>query len=314
LAKTNFKVKDAVLKFFHNNTLGCVEPEPITPMEAQWIDETFKGGIMFSENDLTCEHAILSDKNSAYPATLNNTGFSIPIKEGVFKKITELPPIMGYGIYRVIIHKSGDKNTDKLFRFNSNNKYTHIDVNNAREIGLKVELIVDDQSNCLLYSKRNNSTVFFRSTINYLYDLKLKKVPFAKDLLSQLWGALCQKRLVKKFVKDEEFNIPNECDIERIDICGDTLKVAYSSKSNLYILPYARFGPFLTAHARRHMSLIMLPYKENIIRCHTDSILSTCEIKELKLSNTMGDWKIENQGKCYVNKMNKVKFLDEKSS
>ena len=310
LAKSNFKVKDAVLKLFHNNTLGCEEPELITPLEATWIDEAFKGGLMFSEDDLTCDDAICYDKNSAYPSTLNSTSFSIPIKQGVFSKIEELPEVLGYGIYRVVIKKSNDKHTNKLFRFNEYDKYTHLDINTARKIGLSIKLIVDDQSNCLLYNKRLNGTTFFRSTIDYLYDLKLKKVPFAKDLLSQLWGALCQKRIVKRILKGKPYALPDECEVERIKRHDDTHKVEYVTKKNIYHLPYARFGPFLTAHVRRQLALLMLPYKDDVIRCHTDSILSTCEIKELKLSSNMGEWKIENKGKCYVNKMNKVKFLD----
>ena len=41
--------------------------------------------------------------NLTYPNAMQNTGFSVPIKEGDFSKITELSEIIPFGIYKCII-------------------------------------------------------------------------------------------------------------------------------------------------------------------------------------------------------------------
>ena len=57
---------------------------------------------------------------------------SFPIREGEYKIITEFIGKPEYGIYHCII--SNPQNTKcKLFRFNPLNKYTHIDINLAKQ-------------------------------------------------------------------------------------------------------------------------------------------------------------------------------------
>jgi hypothetical protein len=48
----------------------------------------------------------------------------------------------------------------------------------------------------------------------------------------------------------------------------------------------------------------MYSNRENIVKCHTDSIVSTTQMKELILSKNIGDWKVK-QGQAIVNASNK---------
>jgi len=52
---------------------------------------------------------------------------------------------IAYGVYRCVI----EYRSDGVFIYNKANYYTHIDVMNAREQGLKTTIIDDDQVNCL---------------------------------------------------------------------------------------------------------------------------------------------------------------------
>ena len=103
-----------------------------------------QGALIFAE---VCDldDAVCIDVNSAYPNAMRNTGFSVPMKQGDFSRITEFPEFISFGIYRCIIKKSGNRHTDKLFRFNKTNKYTHIDIANAKQLGLKVTLVDERQ-------------------------------------------------------------------------------------------------------------------------------------------------------------------------
>src|ERR1043165_7698786 len=110
----------------------------------------------------------------------------------------------GYNIYG-IYHAQIEYNTkNTLFqRYNKYNRYTHIDLSRAKELGLKVELIQDGSPNALVYEKETRipGEVIFGEYVNFLFKgLKnkggiIRRV--AKRILNTLWGALYA--LLKKY-------------------------------------------------------------------------------------------------------------------
>jgi len=117
------------------------------------------------------------DMVSTYPYILKNQKFMIPIKRDEFKKISKKEfdkmDYYNFGIYRVKITCSDYR----IFRYNKRNYYTHYDLTVAKKNGYKMELIVDDKPNCLIYGKdcRINGDVMFKQFIDYLFPLKKKK-------------------------------------------------------------------------------------------------------------------------------------------
>ncbi len=303
--------KRASLILFHNCTKGVADPEIITELEESWIMDAFTGGLIFGEN-IELDSAISYDINSAYPNILRKSCFRIPMKQGRFSSIDEFHDVIPFGIYRVRIHKSNNKDTDKLFRFNPWNKYTHTDIYTARKLNLKIELMKDDEANALLYGSGTciTSSVMFKNMVTLLYELKRKKVPFAKEVINSIWGALCEKNMIHKVIKQsgETFDIPEGCRIVNIRPHRDGHLVQYSYYGRYFKLNYARFAPFLTATVRKLMADTIYPYKEDVYRCHTDSILSSKPIPDIKLSTKIGDWKIDHSGKCKINSAMSVKW------
>jgi hypothetical protein len=246
------------------------------------------------------------DKNSAYPSALTDVKFSFPYKTGEFKTIEKLPEILNYGIYRVIIFPSTDLHSNKLFRFNDDNYYTHYDISLAKYLNLKMELIQDDEANVLLYPDRLNSHQYFGEFVYEMYSLKYEN-PLAKDILNSLWGRLCQKIIRKSIPKSHnEINInETEYDILNLEnLPNDNYKNSYVKKDKVFKYNHARLGTFLTAYVRKQMATDMYSNRENIVKCHTDSIVSTTQMKELILSKNIGDWKVK-QGKAIINASNK---------
>jgi hypothetical protein len=311
--KAGYSHKKAVLKLLFNMSQGIEDPEPLTELEEQWIHKTFVGALIFSE-PMTLYDAVCYDNNSAYGNAMKSTGFKIPIKAGNFSEFKELPDILPFGIYRCIIEKTGNYDNDKLFRFNDNNKYCHYDIYSARKLGLKITLIIDGQANTLQYGagKCVNASTMFKTMIEYLYDLKLKKVQFAKSMLTNVWGGLCERNKINKVVKDSnetDFEVPSDCDIVSIRPRQDGDMIQYARRGKLFKLSYARLAPFITANIRKFMTDTIYPYRSHVYRCHTDSILSSKPIPELKLSTDIGNWKIEHQGKCVIENSMSVKWL-----
>ena len=190
LRKCGFNTKNAVRLLIYEYTRSIENPDPITKEEELYIKNSFLGGLMYGE-DAELETAYEYDIKSAYPSIISATTMSFPIKEGKIHQIKELPTILKYGIYQVEMLKSEDPHINKLFRFNKMNCYTHFSITHARNLGLECNLV---SSNCLLYeTNRIKGNIMFGSLVKVLYDLKENKVPFAKELINNIWGVLCTK-------------------------------------------------------------------------------------------------------------------------
>jgi hypothetical protein len=298
LSTCDYKPKNLALRLLHYNLLCFEEPEPMDSIEQQWIFKSFKGGLIFSQ-PCALENGYEYDINSAYPYMLCDSHFSFPIKKGEFKKLDGLnDKFVSYGIYRAIIERDADYNKNKLFRFNNENYYNHLDIETARRLGLKISLIQDGQANALLYSKgRATGSQYFISTIHYLFQYK-KTSPLIKMVVNSIWGALSQREKIEKTTFDKKINLNDE-EIIAITPFGNYEKVKYLKSGKYFRYNYGRIGCFLTSAVRKYMALQMIPYKEHIFKCHTDSILSDIELP-LNISDKIGEWKISNQGKVNI--------------
>jgi hypothetical protein len=55
-----------------------------------------------------------------------------------------------------------------------------------------------------------------------------------------------------------------------------------------YKSPFARICPFIVSKGRANMAKIMEPYKETIVKIHTDGFISSEIAKDIKLSYELG--------------------------
>jgi hypothetical protein len=249
--------------------------------------------------------------------------FLIPIKAGEFKHITEIEfekmktSFFANGIYKAVITypDEDEEKWKKVFRLNCKNKYTHIDMNWARKIGMNMKY-VDEKINFLYYSRdkclRGNEC--FKEYTDILY--KLKKDPEtssrAKQLLTALWGALSQSNIFEKTVTmDEEFEPFDDREIVSVEPCNELLKIKLVKKTGPFKTNWARIKPFIMAKARMNIAEYILPVHQHIHRSHTDSMLSDIPLN-IKLSKDIGKMKIEKNGvHCVIKNSMKVVFEDD---
>ena len=131
MSKSGFKPSNEALKCVHYSLLSFAEPEALTEHEQNWILNCVKGGIIFAR-ECELESAYEYDIRSVYPAKMSSAHFTFPVKQGEFTEIDIIPAIVPFGIYRVVVSRSGNPHLDKLFRFNESNFYTHTDIQTAR--------------------------------------------------------------------------------------------------------------------------------------------------------------------------------------
>ena len=140
---------------------------------------------------------------------------------------------------------------------------------------------VDDEEffNVLLYqTNRACGATYFAETIGILFGLKQDRVPFAKDLLNNFWGALCQRR------RKEVMDLEAECVGLRIDPVTD-VATCYDL-DNPYYYGLARLKPFLLAVARYRMSKLIENLGPTCVRVHTDGVMVTRALSDQDLERT----------------------------
>jgi hypothetical protein len=300
LSKSGYKVSNEALKCIHYDLISYNDPDELTSQEQIWIINTFKGSLIFSSPNVVLPCGYNYDVNSAYPAMLSSDHFSFPLKQGEFNTIDELPTILSYGIYRCIITPSEDEHMNKLFRFNNLHYYTHYDINSARKLNLNIQLIQDTQSNALLYTeRRGNGSNFFRHIVYTLYDLKSQS-KLAKKIVNAIWGSLSSRNKIK-VTTAKEVNLNKGEMILDIKPYGNKFKVTYLKTNKFFKFNYARLGCFLTSAVRKQMTEYIYPVRENIFRCHTDSLLSNIPLEHIPIGNELGKFKCEKIGEVIAN-------------
>ena len=306
-------VKHACQKILFKYSASSIPPEPIQSQEADWLNKAFMGGLMYAEKG-NFENTTCYDQNSMYSHYMGSDKFLVPYKQGVFSKVLNSDQkFYSYGIYRANI-ESNDESNNKYFRFNNKHHlYTHYDLSNAIKLGFTVELIQDDEANALLYSKdeRMYGHHAYSKTIKYLFDLKTK-CPYAKRILSCLWGSMVEKN--KKLVvirPDEEIKELDDDAIITTFIRSDSgcVKVQYLNASEIFKTNYARIGCFLTSYCRFQMSQFIRSNfeNENVLRIHTDGVIVKDEkLNPNLLKKDIGLYKIEDEGNCNITNVNLI--------
>lgn len=316
------ETKSALFVFAKLNAM-MTPPAKIGQLESTWIDAAKSGGLIWAnELPVELETACQYDINSFYPSLLTRQAFSIPVGEGTFKHIAELPPDFAlYGLYKCHISSANTlnaANTNEWFKFKStinsinsaNTIYTHYDINVARKLGMTVTMSTASP-NVLLFEERVPARSVFKPFVDYIYDLR-KTVPDAtkprvKKIMNCLWGGLCAKRKTKV-----DLNKVNVLDLEgrsvtHIEPFGNSLLVTVERNENRYKTSYARMLPFITSYGRYVMFKELMPFKDSIHRIHTDGFIADRKL-DLKLSTKLGGWKIEKQGKCRIKNSKHVEW------
>jgi len=232
-----------------------------------------------------------------YPSIMKSS-LVFPSKQGEFKIIDEVEffknvSYFTYGIYRCNVLKSRDESINRMFRFSYKSKYTHIDLCTAVSLGLTIELIQDDKANFLYYSRDKcfAGSELFSEFVDVLFALKESKIKRAKFILNILWGALCEKKKTKIHVKKtgKLINLDHDNEVIGLRPYNDNETIVHVvNRTDQYISGFARLKPFLIARGRAMISKIMLPYKDIVMRCHTDGFI-TSEAINYKCGNELGD-------------------------
>ena len=75
---------------------------------------------------------------------------------------------------------------------------------------------------------------------------------------------------------------------------GNNVKINTYKKSDQYVSGWARIGPFIMSKGREKIAKIINKFgNENIIRCHTDGIISKVYPNNVELGENLGDLKFE---------------------
>jgi hypothetical protein len=280
--------KATALYLFNHYTKHITEADTIKQIEGNFILRCYRGGLLYSTPYRGI--AYLYDFKSKYPAIMNSK-MTFPYKEGTFQVLTNEDiqlwlengkQYFKYGIYRAVVSGNIHK---ALFKENTDNYYTHIDLETAHKEGYTIELIQDGSSNFLWYpnSTRISGTQLFKAFVETLYPIKQghKDVHTAKEILNILWGALAEKKKYEIYTTLEdntEIVIGMNDEIHSIKMLGrGKMMLKVVDRTDAFVSGFARIAPFITAQGRKMIADII---RDNVDvdcvkRIHTDSILSS---------------------------------------
>lgn len=305
--------KDTALNLFDKMT-KAITPERISQDEAEWLKDSSYAALIFAEKYEGEGHKY--DLISSYPSSMSSAANFFPRKRGIFKRLTQEQfdnkKYAEFGIYHAIVE---DKQ-HKLFRHNKKNKYPYKDIRKAKELGLKVTLIQDNQPNFLHYPRDHCVTgkQLFGKFVEVMFELKQAKIPRAKTILNILAGALAEQNRFKLYAKaDKPVDIHEDKTIRSVyKMNEEEWIVEVVDNNNIYINNHARAAPFILSNGRQLISRIMAPHIDNIVYCHTDGFISKVPLP-YKISDELGGIKFEGKAdKCQV--LNKITVIGFKKN
>jgi len=292
----------AALNLFDKFTKAII-PEIIKQDEAVWVKESTMAALITNEKYSGPAHK--QDFCSWYPSIMNDKYNLFPIKRGEFKTVTQDyidtqiksdKPSFSFGIYRCEIEY--DPKHYKEFRINRHNKYTHRDMQTAAKLKMKMKLIIDDEPNFLHYPRSSCVTgqQLFGKFVEEVFKLKKDKVPLSKEVLNDLWGALCERWKIPIIIKidsTEDEVLEEGSRIVSIHPLDDNRTQTHIVKNQaVYKTDFARIGPFLLAYSRHKAAAFITEHKDNIVRFHTDGFITKTKLN-VTYGNDMGDLKYE---------------------
>ena len=312
-------INNYLLDLFNKSLKVTYKTDEIDSMEAEFLNS---GSGLLICNEEYEGYAYEYDMNMAYQSSMINNIFKIPLCKPEYE-IFDQSKYIGrdnnqyypYGLYKAIIHKSNHIEIDTFFTFRDNNKYTHIDLNLARDLGLKIEHIINgNECNCALYHDKQRYVIgqhLFENYINLISSslentkTLIESKNYLKKFRNLLHGLLCEKNKNVALPVDgcTKFEFENN-DVEGITTHGEdeTYKVVYTPQIQPFKHNYARLLPFLTSAVRARMSKIIKENVkfDNLIRSHTDSIFVKQPIDTLDMGDGVGQFKLKKEGNISV--------------
>jgi hypothetical protein len=267
-----------------------IRPEKINEDEGEWLIGATMGALLGAVCYQGEGH--LYDVRASYGSGLRHCKNYFPINRGQFMKIDQLSHPLLFGIYRCEIEERA--NMKMQFKYNKKNFYTCRDIRNAKYLGLNVKLIKDDKPNLLYYSdeKLINGARYFKSFIDYIYDLERRGLPWMKRLRTVFWGALSQKNVVTMIssISQPLELLENRKILSTVPLDSDPDKTVFRflAGESYFKFKHARIKPFILAYQRTYISYIMRPHITNIVRVHTDGFISKVPLN-VKLGSEIGN-------------------------
>ena len=283
--------------------------ESIEIDELKWMNLCYNGSVQYVKEG---EHRDVygCDYKAFYQNIMSSDDFLTPYKSGGTKNLQKLPNSLQIGYYRVNI-SCENANFNKVFMYNKNNVYTHLDIKLARkhqkQYNVKIEIIVEP-SNCYVYELKNHIRKFNSVCKNWSNKMTELKSCYPKNLLikhlsSSLYGALSRKNTIRRSVDEVEeqklkIGVSDTLDYKILDVymnpeLGEILAYKLQDMKQPLRTNLARIKSFLISAGRCKLAETAIEIGlENVIRMHTDSISSITKFDNTKFENFIEDDKL----------------------
>lgn len=249
------------------------------------------------------------DINSQYPYILQLKSFKIPIKGGKACKLTKID-VKKVGIYKIKIISTVDPRlfhqVDGGYGF-----YTQYDIKTLEKLEYKY-VLSDEEVNAFVYEDSDcvSGDFLIGDYVRKLFQIKSDTYKPIKKVLSMLWGEMSSLKKLK--IPLDRMKYHNKADFLNFDHVEGF--VYMKDPTQPYHWTMSRIKPFILSYARYKISQYSQGVVEegyDVIRVHTDSILTNCPPKEMEefydIDKSIGSIKLEKSLKDFtITHVNKI--------
>lgn len=305
-------------KAMWRQTVLHLNPDPIGPKEAEVIMLTKNGGLV-SAVDGYEGPGYLYDFVSFYPSIMASQWFKVPLKEPEWETLDrdffdDEKNLVSLGHYHCYWE-------EKVFgiRPNKTNWWcTSEDVKALRERGVKITMIQDGKENAMVYRGSGipcGSTVF-GPYVKEMFKYKQAGIGIAKELLSSLWGVLCEaNEYPLEGTEQAPLHIYEGRHWQNPHRTKDgSVSVDIVNYQSAFETPFARIKEFLTSAGRRIMANLLMSVCDKVIAVQTDGFILSEYVDfsaDVTIGEEMGNLRMEKEGWVRVKNVNTIHWWSE---
>eukprot|EP00466_Bigelowiella_natans_P009939 jgi/Bigna1/144146/aug1.84_g18854 len=273
-----------------------VEFGTTTEMEEKWVCESSRGGMRCGvDGEHQNKDYIKLDLNKKCTSVPRSNHFTVSLGTPE-TRTTSQEQVDEHCKFNCGLHcVEMSKDDDAFFKCNKHDICTHLELKQAKELGLKLNPL---DTNCSHHKEKSKSMKLFGEFFHRLSPHS-KSQDSVKLTMNKLWGAF-QTKLRRKVntkqvteIDDRESDETPTCKMGP-DGCATLSLTKFEEEKKNFECHACRMAPFLASHVRTCVVGLTNECKDCVVHSHTDSLVTArSKAMHFEISDELGKWKEE---------------------
>eukprot|EP00466_Bigelowiella_natans_P004857 jgi/Bigna1/81049/fgenesh1_pg.77_\ len=273
-----------------------VEFGATTEMEEEWVHESSRGGMRHSA-DGECQNKdhVKLDLNKKCTSVLCSNHFTVPLGTPMTRTTTQEQVDEHHEFNHGSCDMEMSKDDDAFFKCNKHDVHAHLELKQAKELGL----ILNPLDTKCLHCKEKMKSIELFGEFFHRSSPHSKSQDLVKLTMNELWGAFqtkLRRKVNTKQVTEIDDRESDETPTHKAapDGCAMSSLTKFEEEKKHFKCCACRTAPFLASHVRTHVVDLMNECKDDVVHGHTDGlVMARSKAMHFKISDELGKWKEE---------------------